>query len=119
MQYWPKGTPVHRQKGQKTRISPYKRTIAYAELLAIVCGVKKASILKYFSNQGLEIANPRAVRKFIEERLEKFWNLTWEKKKKKTKYKRPKKPEQPIQWPSKPNEWYYSKYNRRKQLNQE
>lgn len=118
MQYWPKGTPVHRQKGQKTRISPYKRTIAYAELLAIICGVKKASVLKYFSNRWLEIANPRAVRKFLEERLEKYWNLIGEKKNK-TKYTRPKEPEKPIQGPSKPNERYYSKYNRKSKLDEE
>lgn len=102
MQYWPKGTPVHRQKGQKTRISPLKRTIVHAELLAIICGVKKSSIMKYFSNEWLELSNPRAVRKWIEDRYEKFWNLTGEKKKTKTKYSR-KEEKPPIQWPTFPN----------------
>lgn len=85
MQYWPKGTPVHRQKGQKTRISPLKRTIVHAELLAIICGVSKKSIMKYFSNERMELSNPRAVRKRLERRLEKFWNLTWPEKKNPTK----------------------------------
>lgn len=101
MQYWPKGTPVHRQKGQKTRISPYKRTIAYAELLAIVCGVNKSSILKYFSNRWLMISNPRAVRKFLEERIEKYGSLQGAQKRNKTDYKFKEK-EIPIQWPTYP-----------------
>ena len=85
MQYWPKGTPVHRQKGQKTRISPLKRTIAYAELLAILCWVSKSSIMKYFSNENLELSNPRAVRKRLEKRLEKYGSLTGPEKKNPTK----------------------------------
>lgn len=104
MQYWPKGTPVHRQKGQKTRISPYKRTIAHAELLAVLCWVNKTSIMQYFYNKKMTLSNPRAVRKFLEERLEKFWSLTWPKKQNPTQYKREEK-EMPIQWPSSSNQW--------------
>lgn len=85
MQYWPKGTPVHRQKGQKTRISPLKRTIVHAELLAILCWVSKNSIMKYFSNENLQLSNPRAVRKRLEKRLEKYGSLTWPEKKNPTK----------------------------------
>lgn len=103
MQYWPKGTPVHRQKGQKTRISPYKRTIAHAELLAVICWVSKSSIMQYFYNRKLVLSNPWAVRKFLEERLEKFGNLQWESKKKKTDYKF-KEEELPIQWPTYPTQ---------------
>ena len=101
MRYWPKGTPVHRQKWQKTRISPLKRTIVHAELLAILCWVSKRSIMKYFSNERLELSNPRAVRKRLEARYKKFGSLTWPEKEKKTKYNF-KEPEQQIQWPSYP-----------------
>ncbi len=68
----PHGTPIRKQKGQKTRISPLKRTICHAELLAILCGVSKKSIMKYFSNAQMELSNPRAVRKRLEQRLEKY-----------------------------------------------
>ena len=73
---WPNGAPIRKRKWSKTRISPYKRTICHAELLAVLCGVSKKSIMRYFSNAKLELSNPRAVRKWIEARLEKFWNLT-------------------------------------------
>lgn len=73
---WPNGAPIRKHKGSKTRISPQKRKICHAELLAILCGVSKKSIMKYFSNAQLELSNPRAVRKRVEARLEKYGNLT-------------------------------------------
>ena len=98
---WPNWNPIRKQKWQKTRISPLKRTIAYAELLAIVCWVSKRTIMKYFSNEKLTLSNPRAVRKFLEDRLKKFWNLQWPDKTQKTRYNWHEE-KLPIQWPSIP-----------------
>ncbi len=76
MQYWPKGTPIHRPKGVKTKVSPLKRKIAYMDLLSVLCGLSKQSISIYFSRENLELSNPRAIRKWLEQRLEKYGSLT-------------------------------------------
>ena len=56
--------------------------------------------MKYFSNERMELSNPRAIKKWLIKRYEKLWSFEWKDKKRKTRYKRE---EEPIQGPSSPN----------------
>lgn len=71
----PNGKILCRQKGQKDKISIKKTSTIHKRLLAVVCGLQETSVQLLFSQKRLELSNPYAVKKFLEERLERYGEL--------------------------------------------
>lgn len=71
----PNGKVLCRQKWQKDKISIKKVSTIHKRLLAVVCWLKEISVQLIFSQKRLDLSNPYAVKKFLEERLDRYGEL--------------------------------------------